>query len=178
MIRLNDWDERLTAHISAAEGAEFVWGKTDCFQFVAGAVEAVSGVNFMAGVKYKTMKEAMVCMTKGATIKGKKVKGPKTTEAWLTKHLGEPESTPEGYGHGAVALLGEHATGVDQAGETVTLERRPGLATPGVIDPWGNVLVRSQDRGLIRCSVLDCTHFWQSEAARTLTAKEVISWQG
>lgn len=43
MIRLPDWEDRLSAYLAAREKAEFRFGKMDCALFAAGAVEAMTG---------------------------------------------------------------------------------------------------------------------------------------
>lgn len=43
LIRLPDWEERLSAWLTDCAGASFGWGKLDCLMFAAGAVKAVTG---------------------------------------------------------------------------------------------------------------------------------------
>lgn len=42
-MRLPDWRERLQAVIAAADGQRFVYGHTDCCQFAARCIAAVTG---------------------------------------------------------------------------------------------------------------------------------------
>lgn len=42
-VRLDGWPERLSAAIETARRTPFVWGRTDCCQFVGGCVAAVTG---------------------------------------------------------------------------------------------------------------------------------------
>ena len=43
LMRLPDWEERLSAWLIDCAGASFEWGKLDCLMFAAGAVKAVTG---------------------------------------------------------------------------------------------------------------------------------------
>jgi hypothetical protein len=45
MTRLDGWPERLSAVIEDARRTPFVWGETDCCQFVGRCVAAMTGTN-------------------------------------------------------------------------------------------------------------------------------------
>lgn len=45
MERLPDWEDRLNGWIADCSDAYFQWGKLDCLMFVAGGIEAVTGVD-------------------------------------------------------------------------------------------------------------------------------------
>jgi len=58
-IRLPDWPERLAACIAEQRHRPFAWGEHDCCQFVARAIEAMTGVNPLAAISYRSAKEAL-----------------------------------------------------------------------------------------------------------------------
>lgn len=43
--RLPDWESRLAVYMRACRAREFEWGALDCALFIAGAVEAMTGVD-------------------------------------------------------------------------------------------------------------------------------------
>lgn len=47
-MRLHDWPQRLDAYIESQRGAFFAWGTSDCCQFIAGAIAAVTGNDLRA----------------------------------------------------------------------------------------------------------------------------------
>jgi hypothetical protein len=51
MRRFEDWDTRLEAYISANRDRAFIYGQWDCFQFVRGAVQAMTGADIAARFK-------------------------------------------------------------------------------------------------------------------------------
>lgn len=104
MKRFDDWASRLNAYVIAAQdrvtpGMAVDWGKDDCCTFIAGGVEAMTGVDPMAEFRgrYKTRLGAM---------KALKRIGGGSLETALTKVFGKPISP--GFGDkGDVALLGD-----------------------------------------------------------------------
>ena len=48
MSRVDDWPERLAAHIEAARGRPFVWGAHDCCAYAADWVLAATGTDPIA----------------------------------------------------------------------------------------------------------------------------------
>ena len=53
--RLPDWRPRLEAYVREVRGVPFAWGKLDCALFVAGAVQAMTGVDVAHGWRgYRT----------------------------------------------------------------------------------------------------------------------------
>ena len=50
MTRLTDWPERLDAAIEVARHRPFAWGRQDCVTFAAACIEAVTGVDPIAGL--------------------------------------------------------------------------------------------------------------------------------
>ena len=78
-MRLEGWERRLQAYLD--EIGPFQWGKTDCCMFTVGAVEAVSGVNYGKGYRYKTAAGAARVLAKEGGV-----------SAIATKYLGEPKS--------------------------------------------------------------------------------------
>lgn len=45
--RVDDWPNKLNRYIVANRDKPFVWGKSDCVIFVAGAVKEITGVDYM-----------------------------------------------------------------------------------------------------------------------------------
>lgn len=45
MIRKSTWEADLNAYLAAKRSEPFVWGSNDCALFIAGAVEAMTGVD-------------------------------------------------------------------------------------------------------------------------------------
>lgn len=43
MVRLSDWEARLSAYLAGMADVDLVYGKTDCCMFAAGAVIALTG---------------------------------------------------------------------------------------------------------------------------------------
>jgi hypothetical protein len=61
LVRFDDWDIRLVAHLEARERTPFAWGKTrqDCCSFGNGCVIALTGFDAMADIPdYATAAEA------------------------------------------------------------------------------------------------------------------------
>lgn len=60
MIRVSDWQTRLSAYLQAASFRPFEYGVQDCGLFVAGAVEAMTGVDVAAELRgrYRTRGQA------------------------------------------------------------------------------------------------------------------------
>ena len=50
--RRSNWPEALDAFIASRRERPFRYGPNDCARFAAGAVEAQTGVNLMAGMRY------------------------------------------------------------------------------------------------------------------------------
>lgn len=49
--RYRDWIARLDAYVRSHAGTPFTWGTLDCALFAAGAVEAMTGVDFARGFR-------------------------------------------------------------------------------------------------------------------------------
>ena len=45
--RVEQWTERLVEYINAYDPTDFKYGERDCCTFVAGAVQAVTGIDHM-----------------------------------------------------------------------------------------------------------------------------------
>lgn len=57
--RLRDWQERLSALISARRDWPFAWGENDCCTFAASAVECVTGHDLADGLRgHRSAQEA------------------------------------------------------------------------------------------------------------------------
>lgn len=50
-MRIEGWESRLAALVEARRRAPFEWGVNDCMHFTADAVEAITGVDPLAGVR-------------------------------------------------------------------------------------------------------------------------------
>lgn len=50
-MRVRDWQDRFSAYVRERAAVPFAWGTNDCCTFAAGAVEALTGANPMAGVE-------------------------------------------------------------------------------------------------------------------------------
>lgn len=53
MMRLPDWEERLSAYVASVRRRPFAWGEHDCILFAAAAAEAVTGEDVAAGYRGK-----------------------------------------------------------------------------------------------------------------------------
>lgn len=51
MKRVEDWPERLLAHVEARRETPFRWGQHDCCTFVADAVREIAGDDLMAALR-------------------------------------------------------------------------------------------------------------------------------
>lgn len=102
MKRLHDWQTRLSEYLTANTLTPFKYGSLDCGLFVAGAIEAMTGVDVAAPLrgKYRNRREAF------AEIKS--LCGQATMEA-IAIHLAEqfdvPEITPSFAQRGDVVVL-------------------------------------------------------------------------
>jgi hypothetical protein len=52
LVRLEDWKERLVRHANSWRTVEYAYGRADCTRFAHGAVEAVTGVDILPGMKW------------------------------------------------------------------------------------------------------------------------------
>lgn len=59
--RRPDWRAQLRVYVESVRGLAFVWGQMDCALFVAGAVEAMTGIDHTDGLrgKYDTAASAL-----------------------------------------------------------------------------------------------------------------------
>ena len=148
--RKGDWIDLLRVHCETwGEGNEFAWGTHDCFQFVAAGIKSMTDRDVFAGIKYKSLKQGLALLNKGATIKGKKVKGPKTAEGFWTMHFGEPK--PVSFAQRGDIVLFENSgrpySGIMTGGEAVELAVRPDVALPGLVGASGNQVWVLTDKG-------------------------------
>ena len=73
-MRREDWPERLNAYIDGASAKMFDWGRHDCCTFAAGAVHAITGVDWMPEFRgrydsEKTAKAALKDIGRGSLLK-------------------------------------------------------------------------------------------------------------
>jgi len=62
--RFEDWDLRLAAYLAERLRKPFRWGENDCATFAAQAVEAITGVNPMPFLRYKTARGAAAAVAR------------------------------------------------------------------------------------------------------------------
>lgn len=78
MVRLDNWQRLFAEYLSDKTSEPFEWGKNDCILFGAGAVEAITGVNFYNQyLGYKSEAEAYEIIENNGGIEG-----------LISKHLG------------------------------------------------------------------------------------------
>jgi hypothetical protein len=58
-MRHPDWPQRLDAYVASRRTTWFHWGDHDCCRFAAGAVEAITGDDRMAGYDYSDERTAL-----------------------------------------------------------------------------------------------------------------------
>lgn len=64
MRRFEDWPQRLESYLFVCKKRDFEWGSFDCALFVAGAVQAMTGIDFSDKYRgrYKTERGALMAM--------------------------------------------------------------------------------------------------------------------
>lgn len=78
-MRRPDWPQRLDAYIESRLTAWFQWGDHDCCRFAAGAVEAMTGDDRMAGYTYTDERAALRLIRDAGSL-----------DALVVRALGEP----------------------------------------------------------------------------------------
>jgi hypothetical protein len=130
MTRLWNWQTRLSEYIVANATRPFKYGMLDCGLFLAGAIEAITGVDVAEGLRgrYRTRKKAFEAI--------KDMCGIATTEA-IAAHLAEK------YGAKEVPIL------YAQAGDAVVLRhgRRSSL---GIVAMHGTEILTPYKDGILR----------------------------
>lgn len=51
IVRADDWEDRLKTYLDRVSEDRFAWGEHDCAMFAAGAVRAMTGVDFGADLR-------------------------------------------------------------------------------------------------------------------------------
>ena len=140
LVRLPHWQSALSAYIVATAGAPFRYGDFDCGLFVAGALEAMTGVDVVPGIRgvYKNRTDAFAQV--------RSICGASTMEAlarYLTARHGMPEVAP---------LLA-------QRGDPVLLRagRRSSL---GLVAMHGTEILTPYRGGLLRLPLAHATRAW------------------
>ena len=57
-MRIEDWENTLNNYIFQHRKRGFKWGEFDCVRFTFGAVEAITGVNYLANLDWSNEQEA------------------------------------------------------------------------------------------------------------------------
>ena len=140
MVRLSDWQSRLSAYLVGAAAAPFHYGVFDCGLFVAGAIEAMTGIDVVPGLRgaYAGRVEAF------AAVKG--LCGAGTMEA-LATHLTAKYGLPE------VAPLRA------QRGDPVQL-RHSRRSSLGLVAMHGTEILTPYRGGLLRLPLKHATRAW------------------
>jgi len=76
MMRVNDWENRLSTYLESVWGMAFCYGRHDCALFAAGAVMAMTGTDFAAEYRGKYRSAA-------GSIRALKLYGHGTLEATI-----------------------------------------------------------------------------------------------
>lgn len=92
MTRHPDWPQRLAAHLATVRHAPFRWGGNDCCTFAADAVQAITGVDYLAEHRgsYTNKRTAARMLAKAGGLQG-----------WVRRTLGEELQAP------AMAMRGD-----------------------------------------------------------------------
>jgi hypothetical protein len=130
MTRLGDWQARLSDYIVSNATTKFKYGVLDCGLFVAGAIEAMTGIDPAEGLrgKYKNRKEAFDAI--------ESMCGTPTTEA-IAEHLAGQYNVQE------VSVL------FAQAGDAVVL-RRGRRSSLGIVAMHGTEILTPFKDGILR----------------------------
>jgi hypothetical protein len=138
--RLDNWQSALSAYLVAAAGTPFGYGRFDCGLFVAGAIEAMTGVDVVPGIRgdYHNRAEAFAIV--------KSICGASTMQALadcLTARHGLQE----------VSVL------CAQRGDPVQLHagRRSSL---GIVAMHGTEILSPYRGGLLRLPLSHATRAW------------------
>jgi hypothetical protein len=123
MKRFADWETRIGVYVESLRDQPFLWGKLDCAIFAAGAVEAMTGVDPMAGLSGY-----------GSEAEADRVLKTETGGTLVRFMDSKFERVPVGFAHrgdlvmvdGGLALaMGEVAIQVGEHGAREGLIRRP-----------------------------------------------------
>lgn len=139
--RLPNWQSALSAYLVDVAARPFAYGRFDCGLFVAGAVEALTGVDVVPGIRgiYKDRRSAFAQV--------RSICGAATMEAlaeYLTAKYGMPEVAP---------LMA-------QRGDAVLL-RRGRRSSLGIVAMHGTEILTPFRGGLLRLPLAHATRAWQ-----------------
>ena len=160
LIRRHDWHDRLHDFIEARRDDKYVIGTTDCLTFMAGAIEAMTDTNLLDGwPRYTTKAQYMRLLSRGATIKGVKHKGPKYTPNLLNAMLGDQKPVTFAQVGDLVAvegpMVGRHLNG---GTDTYTVE--DGLDAPCIVAFDGMTAVSMGHQGVGLFNIRDAKLAW------------------
>jgi hypothetical protein len=101
--RLDNWQSALSDYLTGAAAMPFAYGQLDCGLFVAGAIEAMTGVDVVPGIRrrYRTRAEAFLIVRQ----LGGAASMERLAEA-LTRRYDLPEVAPAAAQRGDVVLMG------------------------------------------------------------------------
>ena len=68
MTKIEGWETRLSLFLLASARGQFIWGVSDCCQFAAGAIAAISGIHPAPELMHITEGEAVTIMNSFPTL--------------------------------------------------------------------------------------------------------------
>ena len=138
--RIPNWQSALSAYLLDAVGARFEYGKRDCGLFVAGAIEA------MTGVDVAELLRGRYCNRPTAFAVIRALCGAPTMEA-VSSHLA------------ALYGLAETPVTMAQRGDPVQL-RRGRASSLGIVAMHGTEILTPYGHGLLRLPLSHATRAW------------------
>jgi hypothetical protein len=140
LTRLPNWQSALSAYLTSVAAAPFAYGRFDCGLFVAGAVDAMTGVDVVPGVRgaYNDRRSAFARV--------RSLCGAATMEA-LADHL-----TAQ-YGMTEVAPV------MARRGDVVQL-RRGRSSSLGIVAMHGTEILTPYHGGLLRLPLAHAARAW------------------
>ena len=140
LTRLPNWQSLLSAYLVTAAAEPFAYGRFDCGLFVAGAIDAMTGVDVVPGIRGEYGNR------RAAFAQVQLICGASTMEAladYLTAHHDMPEVVP---------LMA-------QRGDVVQL-RRGARSSLGLVAMHGTEILTPFRGGLLRLPLAHATRAW------------------
>lgn len=141
MRRYGDWQSRLTAYLAATSERKFRYGQQDCGLFVAGAIEAMCGVDVAMALRgrYGSRREAFAAIAAYC--------GRSTIEA-VAEHIATECGARE------VPVL------MAQRGDALLI-RRAVRSSLGILSMMGNTVISPGRHGLLYLPLSCATRAWR-----------------